>query len=62
MEMWWWHYRCSTVGDNPYLVASKKNRTLIFERHVVRCGFKNKHLKDMCLKESGLRAHKMITL
>ena len=34
------------------------NRTPIFERCVVGCESKNKHQKDMCLKEIGLHASK----
>ena len=30
------------------------NRTPIFEWHVVRCGSKNGHPKDMCFREIGL--------
>ena len=29
---------------------------------MVRCGSKNGHQKDMCLKEIGLRAQNMLTI
>ena len=34
----------------------------IFELHVVRCGSKNGHQKDLCLDEIGLCAQKMVTI
>ena len=29
---------------------------------MVRCGFKNGHIKDVCLEEIGLRAQNMIII
>ena len=38
------------------------NRTLIFEWHVLWCGFKKGYEKDMCLKEIGPCVQIMITI
>jgi hypothetical protein len=38
------------------------NWTPIFEQNVVRCGSKNKHPKDMCVKGIGLCVHNMLTI
>lgn len=37
-------------------------QTPMFEWYVGSCGFKNRHSKDMCLKESGLHAQTMLTI
>lgn len=42
---------------HPYILISL-DWTLIFEWYVLWCGSKNKYLKDMSLKEIGLRAQK----
>ena len=34
----------------------------MFERYAVRCEYKNRHQKAMCLKEIGLRAYKLVTI
>ena len=34
----------------------------IYEWYVVRCGSKNGHQNDMCLKEIGLHAQNMLTI
>jgi hypothetical protein len=36
-------------------------RTPILEWYVVRCGSKNKYLKDMCIKKIGLHVQIVIT-
>ena len=38
------------------------NQTSKSEWCVVRCGSKNEHKKDMCLKEVGLHAQNVITI
>ena len=35
--------------------------TPVFE-WLIRCGSKNRHQKDMCLKEIGLQAQNMLTI
>lgn len=37
-------------------------QALIFDWSVIRCGSKNKHHNDMCLKEIGLRAQNLLTI
>ena len=34
----------------------------MFEWYVLKCGSKNKHLKDMCFEEVGLHAQSMLTI
>ena len=41
--------------------ATSINRTHLFELFVVRCGSKNGHQKNMCLKDIGLHAPNMLT-
>ena len=38
------------------------NWTPLSEWYVVRCGFKNGHIKDTCLEEIGLRAQNLIII
>ena len=42
--------------------ATYLNRTHIFEWYMVRCGFKNRYQKDICLEVIGIPAQNMITI
>ena len=57
METWWWHYTCSTVGDNPYLVALKKIGHLYLSGMWLTVASRTDNLKACVLKETGLHAH-----
>ena len=48
-------HACLTFHTNIIL-------TLIFEWYVIKCGSKNGHQKDTCLKEIGLSAQNMLTI
>jgi hypothetical protein len=51
----------STTNHVPNLITYL-NWTPILEWHVVWCGSKNRYQKDMCLKESGLCTHNIISI
>ena len=44
------------IACRPHICNSELNQTPRFEWYVVRCGSKNEHRKDMCLREIGLCA------
>lgn len=54
------------MWDKSSEVVSKSNsvthlkQTPKFKWCVVRCGYKNGHHKDMCLKETGLCVQKLV--
>ena len=49
------HNKVDNPSFNYFLI-----KLLIFEWNMVWCGSKNGNLKDMCLKEIGLRAQNMM--
>ena len=53
------NFRGKEVLCNPNTIVIWTPR---FEWYVVKCGSKNKHQRDKCLKDTELRAQDMITI
>ena len=53
------YFGTNVNGPNsiPYL-----DRTPVVKTYVIKCGFKSKYQKDMCSKEIGLHAQKLLII